>query len=603
MHDPDAAIPHVPEPSGHRRLTALVGLEEALGRKAEFGSVFQEIRDLRDGVAVGYEALLRLPADAGFEGPLNAFRVAAAAGRLPDLEIAALEAHLAAARDLPPGRLFLNLSALSFVDERLAPEELTRLVRTAGFAPERIVLELTELVRLPDPGSFGDVVRPLRDEGFSLAVDDFGAGFSNLPLLADLDPDFVKLDASLVTGAGTHLRRRVVLEALAQLGRRLNGTMVAKGLESEEDVLAAREAGIALGQGYVFGRPRPAALLAGTWAELSLQTHRLQDADESVAPLVRSVASVDVETTVGHIVSLFERDEERVAVPVLAGPVAVGLITRSLLFFHLGHQYGFSLWRDRPGLRFVSEAHIRHDALRSDASLEEAADVVRRRPAPRRFDPILVESPQGAFLGLLTVDDLLAEMTRQKVALALQSSPLTGLPGTAFLARRVEALLSASRPFALGWADLDDFKAFNDRYGFARGDAVILLAAEVLARHLGNGPDEVLAHAGGDDFAFTAVVAGVEERARAATLEFREQVAGLYDDADLAAGGIIATDRLGVRRRHGFVNLSVGIVEWRGESGVDYRKLVSVVTEVKQAAKGVAGPAVVTNRRRLVEPG
>jgi EAL domain-containing protein (putative c-di-GMP-specific phosphodiesterase class I) len=239
----------------HRRRTALVGLDAALLRKSEFVSVFQEIRDLRNDAVVGYEALLRLPPDVGFEGPLNAFRVAAAAGRLPDLEIAALEAHLAAARALPKGRLFLNLSALSFEDERLEPGALTRLVRKAGFAPELVVLELTELVRLADPVKFALSVRPLREEGFALAVDDFGAGFSNVPLLAELAPDFIKLDASLVTGARMHPRKRVVLEALAQLGRRLNGTVVAEGLETDEDVHAAREAGVPLGQGYVFGRP------------------------------------------------------------------------------------------------------------------------------------------------------------------------------------------------------------------------------------------------------------------------------------------------------------------------------------------------------------
>lgn len=601
MLEPDVSFPRGPAPTEHSRLAVLVGLDAALERKAEFGSAFQEIRDLRDGVVVGYEALLRLPPDAGFEGPLNAFRVAAAAGRLSDLEIAALEAHLAAARDLPPGRLFLNLSALSFRDERLAPEELTRLVRSAGFAPERVVLELTELVRLPDPEGFVDVVRPLRAEGFSLAVDDFGAGFSNLPLLVELGPDFVKLDASLVTGAGTHPRKRVVLEALAQLGRRLNGTLVAEGLETEEDVRAAREAGVPLGQGFVYGRPRAASLLAEGGEGVPTGPRLLRGTDETVSPLVRSVEAVDVGTPVGHLVSLFERDEERAAVPVLAGTAAAGLVTRSLLFFHLGHQYGFSLWRDRPVQRFLAELRVRHDALRSDSSLEEAAEAVRLRPAARRFDPILVEGPGGEFLGLLTIDDLLAEMTRQKVSLALQSSPLTGLPGTSFLARRVQALLSAGRPFALGWADLDDFKPFNDRYGFARGDAALLLAAEVLASHLGNGPDEVLAHAGGDDFAFAVAPRGAEERARAATLEFRERVAGLYDEADLAAGGIVATDRLGRRRRYGLLSLSVGLAAWDGERSVDYRKLVSVVAEVKRAAKAIEGPAVVTNRRRLAD--
>jgi len=585
-----------------RRRTALVGLDAALLRKSEFVSVFQEIRDLRDNAVIGYEALLRLPPDVGFEGPLNAFRVAAAAGRLPDLEIAALEAHLAAARSLPPGRLFLNLSALSFEDERLEPHPLTRLVRDAGFAPERVVLELTELVRLADPVDFARTVRPLREEGFALAVDDFGAGFSNVPLLAELAPDFIKLDASLVTGARMHPRKRVVLEALAQLGRRLNGTVVAEGLETEEDVRAAREAGVPLGQGYVFGRPVAAsAHVTGEAHRPYVLKSRLASPEETVEPLVRTVGTVLFDTPVGQLVPLFERDEELGAVPVLDGRAAIGLVTRSLLFFHLGHQYGFSLWRDRPLHRFLSEMDVRHDALRSDAPLEEAAEVVRRRPVARRYDPILVETPAGAFEGLLTVDALLAEMTRQKVALALQSSPLTGLPGTSLLARRAEALLAAGRPFALGWADLDDFKPFNDRYGFARGDAALLLAADVLSRHLGDGPEEILAHAGGDDFAFVVRSECAEERARAATAEFSERIVGLYDLSERAAGQIVATDRLGVRRRYGFLSLSVGILTWSGERGVDYRTLATIVAELKSAAKAIDGPAVILNRRRLGE--
>lgn len=592
--------PTGPAASDDRRRTALVGLDAALLRKSEFVSVFQEIRDLRDEAVVGYEALLRLPIDLGFEGPLNAFRVAAAAGRLPDLEIAALEAHLAAARTLPAGRLFLNLSALSFEDERLESDALTRLVRNAGFPPERVVLELTELVRLPDPESFARTVQPLREKGFALAVDDFGAGFSNVPLLAELAPDFIKLDASLVTGARMHLRKRVVLEALAQLGRRLNGTVVAEGLETEEDVRAAREAGVSLGQGFVFGRPGPAAVhVARETDRPCVPRSRLALPEETVAPLVRMVETVHLETPVGRLVPLFERDEELAAVPVLDGRVAIGLVTRSLLFFHLGHQYGFSLWRDRPLHRFLSEMEVRHEVLRSDAPIEEAAEVVRHRPVARRYDPILVEAPGGTFEGLLTVDALLAEMTRQKVALALQSSPLTGLPGTAFLARKAEALLAAGRPLALGWADLDDFKPFNDRYGFARGDAALLLVADVLARHLGCGPDEVLAHAGGDDFAFVVKAAGAEERARAAAEEFGVAVASLYDAEERAEKGIFATDRLGVRRRYGLLSLSIGIVAWDGEDGVDYRTLVSSVAEVKHAAKLIEGPAVVVNRRRL----
>lgn len=582
-------------------MARLIGLDEALRRRDEFRSLLQPICDLRGGGTVGWEALLRLPAEAAFAGPLNAFRVAAAAGRLPDLEIAALEAHLAAARELPPGRLFLNLSALSFDDERLAPAALTALVKRAGLVPRRVVLELTELVQLGDPVAFARRLRPLRDEGFSLAVDDFGVGSSNVPLLVELAPDFVKLDASLVTGARGHLRKRVVLEALAQLGRRLDCHVVAEGLETEADVETAAACGIPLGQGWALGRPAPVRQAGAPDRPLRPvpAVVRLVSRDETVAPLAAAVVTVGPRTPVGQLVPLFERDEQLVAVPVVDGRVAVGLVTRERLFFHLGHQFGFSLWRDRPVLRLLAEIGARPETIRADASLEEGAAAVASRPAARRYDPLVVEGPGGTYAGIVTVDALLREITRLKVGHALQASPLTGLPGTAVLTRRVEARLAAGQPFVLGWADLDSFKPFNDRYGFARGDAALLLTAEVLGRRLIAGPDELLCHAGGDDFAFVLDPGWAEERAREAAAELSARVTDLYDPADRGAGGIVAVDRHGVPRRFGFLSLSIGLVAWSGEEGQDYESLVTVAAEVKRAAKAVEGPSVVLNRRRL----
>src|SRR5262249_58493860 len=97
---------------------------------------------------------------------------------------------------------------------------------------------------------------------------------------------------------------------------------------------------------------------------------------------------------------------------------------------------------------------------------DEAVEVVRRRPAGRRFDPLVLETERGRYHGLLLVDVLLAEVSRLKVEYALQSNPLTGLPGSLVFARAVESRLAEGRPFALGWAGIDDFKPFNDRYGF-----------------------------------------------------------------------------------------------------------------------------------------
>jgi EAL domain-containing protein (putative c-di-GMP-specific phosphodiesterase class I) len=250
MTDEDPTI----ELSGPGRVMPL--LSGLLRRRAELRSVFQPIVSLADHRVVGYEALLRLPAGSGFPGAAQAFAAAVATDSLVDLEMAALATHLHSARGLAGGRLFLNLSARAFADDRMRIGRLEHLVRSAGLAPARIVLELTELVWIDDLERFAEAVAPLRAAGFLLAVDDFGAGFTNLRVLVELGPDFLKIDRSLVSGAAQHPRRRAFLESMGVLGRRINCSVVAEGVDSYEDLAAVRACGIEWAQGYVIARPQ-----------------------------------------------------------------------------------------------------------------------------------------------------------------------------------------------------------------------------------------------------------------------------------------------------------------------------------------------------------
>jgi diguanylate cyclase (GGDEF)-like protein len=475
-------------------------------------------------------------------------------------------------------------------------------VRAAGLAPERVVLEITELVRMPDPAGFARAVLPLREAGFRLAIDDFGAGFSNLRILVELGPDYVKIDRTLVQGAASHPRRRVFLESIAVLGTRVNCGVIGEGVETAEDLATLRACGIPFAQGYALARPAPLEELARRLPPPEPRLLPTTREEESVGALAVPEEGVAPETPVGVLVRLFDAYPQPAAVPVLRGGCALGLVTRQVLFTHLGHRYGFALWSGRPVMTFVSANAEGFDRLPASASLEEAAELVRRRPAARRFDPLVVETENGRYHGLLPVDVLLGEMTRLKVDYALQSNPLTGLPGSLTLARAVEARIAAGQPLTLAWVDVDHFKSYNDRYGFTRGDEVLTLLAELLRLHVGAEPGALVAHPGGDDFAFVMDPERAEGRAWLVAREFSARVAVLYDPADRAAGGITSVDRRGERRSFGLVSLSIGLVSWHGEPGVDYRRLVEITAEVKAKAKSLPGPAVIQNARGLWPP-
>jgi len=166
-------------------------------------------------------------------------------------------------------------------------------------------------------------------------------------------------------------------------------------------------------------------------------------------------------------------------------------------------------------------------------------------------------------------------------------NPLTGLPGNILLAEELKYQLSRPDPFAYLYVDLDNFKAFNDTYGPARGDRVIKLLAEVLlesAASHGTGADFV-GHIGGDDFAIITSPDVLDKLCAHIISTFDQQVRLLYDPEDLARGYLLGIDRQGVPRRFPLISLSIGVATNRNRTFADYEELSRVAAEMKQFSK------------------
>jgi diguanylate cyclase (GGDEF)-like protein len=190
-----------------------------------------------------------------------------------------------------------------------------------------------------------------------------------------------------------------------------------------------------------------------------------------------------------------------------------------------------------------------------------------------------------------------ARLALRRVWETRSSSPLTGLPGNVALQEQLQRRVRSGRPVSLLYVDADHFKAYNDRYGFLRGDEAIKTLAAVLRQAVEMRPDAFLGHIGGDDFVVLAHPDQAEEIANRVISGFRERVFGLYDSADGARGWIEVRDRRGRNRRYGLLTLSIGVATNSGSSIEEYRSLVDVATEMKQYAKSQPGNAVAVDRR------
>ena len=179
-------------------------------------------------------------------------------------------------------------------------------------------------------------------------------------------------------------------------------------------------------------------------------------------------------------------------------------------------------------------------------------------------------------------------------------SPLTGLPGNSEITRQVERLVRDRQPFALVHADLDHFKAFNDRYGVLRGDEAIKATADLLGDVLGRFEGETcfLGHVGGDDFVLLIDPEIAEDLARQVITQFDAMAPSLYDPADAERGWIEIDDRRNNRHQVEIMTISLGIATTSHRPLLSVAEASAVATEMKMAAKTVETSAYRIDQRK-----
>jgi len=178
-------------------------------------------------------------------------------------------------------------------------------------------------------------------------------------------------------------------------------------------------------------------------------------------------------------------------------------------------------------------------------------------------------------------------------------SPLTGLPGNYRINEEIASRAAGVLPIAVCHVDLDNFKAFNDRYGWLRGDDVITLLASSLKAAAGEAGEPVpfLGHVGGDDFVVICAPEQVEQLTARVLELFDMGVVGLHDVDDAASGFITVLDRQGNERRYPLVSVSIGVAMTGRRAYRDHREIVAVATEMKAVAKQTRGSSVAIDRR------
>lgn len=221
-------------------------------------TLYQPIIRLEDGEIIGYEALSRGPCQTNYESPLALLAEAEKSHCLWELEILFRKLAIEGAAGLKGDQtLFLNVDP-RIINDPAFQQGLTRdYLARQQLSPSAIIFEITERYAIQDHAAFTKVLNNYKEQGYQIAIDDAGSGYSGMHTIAVTRPDYVKIDMEIVRNVHSDPLRQAIVKSFVVLGQIADIRIVAEGIETREELRTLIRLGVYAGQGYYLQRPVP----------------------------------------------------------------------------------------------------------------------------------------------------------------------------------------------------------------------------------------------------------------------------------------------------------------------------------------------------------
>ncbi len=558
-------------------------------------TVFQPIVSLRDGSIIGHEALSRITCCSDLANPEQMFQAAGESNRLWDLEQLCRTTALRTAylKMQPPyaKKLFLNVNPNIMHDAKFKQGFTKEYLQQYGITPENIIFEITERKAIDDMSGFKGTISHYKNQSYQIAVDDAGAGYSGLNLISDINPHFIKLDMQLIRNIDSDSIKYALVRSMVELSHISNISLIAEGVETKEELTTLINLGVQYAQGYLLQRPNeniedisPAILQILN--EVNQRKNHIFGGTVSNTFIENICTESETIPPCSKVEEVFDRlkqDSASFGLCVVEEGAVLGVVTKSRLVLQLSGRYGFSL----NGRRYISSL-MDCDFLSVDCKtpISAVSHMAMSRPAEKLYDFIVV-TKNDKYLGTVTIKDLLQKTTEIEVVNAKYQNPLSGLPGNLVIEQKITKCISDEAQYCVIYIDIDNFKAYNDVYGFENGDRIIKLLADTILTYLPK--EQFVGHIGGDDF---VVILNNYEGAGLCGLiidAFSKKGLQYYNAQDIANGYITAENRRGKIEKFPLISLSIAGIsnKTRHYSGVN--ELTEELARLKKKSKQQCG--------------
>ncbi|MFA9378445.1 MAG: GGDEF domain-containing protein [Lachnotalea sp.] len=558
---------------------------------------YQPIVSLQSGEVYGYEALSRIQLDNCCFNTEEMFQIAKQVKKIWELEEICRTLSLKNAVKKPLGKkLFLNVDANIIHDKEFQNGITLKRLQEYGLHPKDIIFEITERTAIEDLETFQNSVDHYKRQHFEIAIDDVGSGYSGLNRICAVSPSLLKIDMAIVRDVDKDTIKQSLVIGIRQFCQEADINLVAEGIETESELETLIKLGVSYGQGYYIAKPQVELSeipneIREKIVEIYLKCQK-NTYKNSFFGTVETICRKKIGTLISkRAVDVYEKMQSDTsfteACVVDDRNCIVGILTRATMLQIFSGRYGYNLNSKKTVESIMCPNFLSVDV---ETSIEIVSNMALERTEDKLYDSVIV-TKKGKFLGIVTIKDVLQTAIKIQVTIAVDSNPLTGLPGNRVIERKIYECINLNKPYSIIYLDIDNFKAYNDAYGFNNGDLMIQTLSDCVKTVCVNA--ELNGHIGGDDFVVIFHSWEAETICQQIIQLFETKIKSLYNEIDWENGFIYSKNRSGIEEKFPIASLSISAVTNRAKVFQSVDEFSKTIASIKKKCKQKEGNFVI----------
>ena len=490
-------------------------------------------------------------------------------------------------------KLFYNLDNRIIYNKNLSSGNTSKILKKYQLNKNVICFELSEKGTSIEQNALSTMLQRYKQNGYSIAIDDFGIGVSGLKLLYFSEANIIKLDRFFISNIDQDSKKKLFCSSIIEMAHVMGMQVIAEGVETVKEFYTCKDIGADFIQGYLVQKPtteieqiKPVYNNILTLINEDKRNNPNATIDEE---FIEPITALSINSSLYKLFVHFKESTKNNFVPIVDEyDNFLGIIYESDIKKISYSQYGLSLAQNKT----YSATLVKY--LKPTLSVESSWGIDKILEMYNLYskDTLGIFITQGnKYRGFINLNSLLTISYKRNIEIATNQNPLTKLPGNNQIEKFIEKSLKRNQKNIthIIYFDFNDFKPFNDIYGFRLGDRAILVFSELLQKRYPK--DSFIAHIGGDDF-FVGLrnhkFNEVYELTNKVQIEFKTSMENLYSKKDKENGFIIAKDRFNIERNFNLLSVSSAIIEINPKSNIsDFDATLNIL---KKASKGSQNP-------------